>query len=129
MKVLAFLFVLLSVAGCSLGAPSSPRTSVEAFIEAAQVGDYATARKLSTDGEFVFEVWKGNTETALRDGHLQTYTIAVEEQRGATTYYCVEFNGSDPQWPLHRLRVFTDDQGKVTTGYPYSPGACPREQS
>jgi hypothetical protein len=129
MKVLAFLFVLLTVAGCSLGAPSSPRANVEAFLSATQAGDYATARELSGDGDFVFEVWKGNTEDARWAGHLERYDILNEEQRGATTAYCVEFHGSDPDWPIHSLRVFVDDQGKVTTGYPYYPGACSREQS
>ncbi len=124
MKVLAYLVVVLSVAGCSLGAPASPRASVEAFIEATQAGDYATARKLSADGDFVCEVWKGNTETELRAGHLERYDILNEERRGATTAYCVEFHGSDPQWPVHSLPVFVDDQGKVTTGYPYSPSTC-----
>jgi len=129
MKVLALGFVLLSVAGCSLGASSSPRTNVEAFVEATQAGDYATARELSGDGDFVFEVWKGNTEDARWAGHLERYEILNEERRGVTTAYCIEFAGSDTQWPIHSLRVVVDDQGKVTTGYPYYPGACPREQS
>ncbi len=109
MKVLVYLVVVLSVAGCSLGASSTPRSSVDAFVQAAQAGDYATARKLSGDGEFIFSVWQGNTETALHDGHLERYEILHEQQRGATTAYCVEFHGSDPQWPVHVLRVFVDD--------------------
>ncbi len=124
MRYLMFGLALLSVTACTLGG-GSPRGNVDAFVAAAQAGDYATARKLSNDPPFIFGVWQGNTETALRAGHLATATIVTEEQRGATTAYCVEFHGTDVQWPTHRLRVFADDQGMISAVYPYAPGTGP----
>jgi hypothetical protein len=120
-----FVLALLSMTACTqLG--GSPRSNVDAFVQAAQVGDYATARKLSNDPPFIFGVWQGNTETALRAGHLETATIVLEEQRGATTAYCVEFHGTDAHFPTHSLRLFADEQGSISAVYPYAPGTCPQ---
>ncbi len=125
MRYLMSLLALLSVTACTqLG--GSPRGNVDAFVKAAQAGDYATARKLSNDPPFIFGVWQGNTETALRAGHLATATIVSEQQRGATTAYCVEFHGTDAQWPSHKLELFADEQGSISAVYPYAPGTCPQ---
>ena len=124
LRYLLYLLALLSITACvQLG--GSPRGNVAAFVEAAQAGDYATARKLSNDPPFIFGVWQANTEAALQAGHLETATIVLEEQRGATTAYCVEFHGTDPHFPTHSLRLFTDDHGVISAAYPYAPAACP----
>lgn len=124
MRYLLCVLALFAITACGQFG-SSPRGNVEAFVVAAQAGDYATARTLSNDPPFIFGVWQANTETARRAGHLQNATIVLEQQRGATTAYCVEFHGTDAQWPSHKLELFADDQGSISAIYPYAPGTCP----
>ncbi len=77
MKWMRYLLILVSLAACTPFEVHVPRGSVEAFVGAARVGDYATADQLSNDPDFIFSAWQARTETALRAGHLATYTIMM----------------------------------------------------
>jgi len=110
-------------------ASTTPRTSLqaaEAWGEITVAGDYGKARTLARDPDgFVFSVWQAATEAARTQRHLESYRIASHEARGTTTAYRIEFQGSDPDWPVHCTLIFVDEAGKVDAQHPYTPYACP----
>ncbi len=129
MRYVAIVVVIVVVVSAIVGVLFQARTpapdeAATAWAQAVVEEDYATARNLSIDDATLFAVWQATTQQAHRDNHLETFTVTQTQRSARTTHFCVEFGGSDPLRPVHFTNIYSDAEGGISAGYPYTPGRC-----
>jgi hypothetical protein len=98
------------------------RDGLTAWVSAAAVGDFATARRHMEDDSFLYNVWEGS-QRAIVD-HITSYRIISKKTVGQTTTATVRFDrrGFDPTC----ITVQVDEvmqKVRVDRGF----GPCPAE--
>ncbi len=105
--------------------PVAPRTQVERWATSVSLGDYATAQKSMRDTSAFFHMlWLDETDRYAEAGLMRPARVAVEQPRGRSVFYCVEFGAPVSS----HLDVSVDDDGMVTVLGPYGNGRCPGSQ-
>jgi hypothetical protein len=131
MKMMIGVVVLVVLVAISVGITRSidvaaPHTQVEQWADAVSRGDYSAMEPLMHEPgmNFFYPMWRDQTERYVRTGQMRPARIAVEQPRGQSVFYCVEFGSP----VAYHLDVSVNEQGLISVLSPYGRGRCPGSQ-